>query len=131
MSGDPIPRLFAAASALTGTIVLMVRSEPSWTGLLIGLSCLGLWGLGTLASKSGAPLPLTRPARPIVLKAVIVEPRQPPPELLLARPLPNHQSGANHQAGANHHEIMVRPTQLPEVPTYRQRVVGRQMRGGR
>ncbi|SFM21840.1 energy transducer TonB [Methylobacterium pseudosasicola] len=111
MSGDPTPRLFAAAAALTGAAFLMVRSEPSWTGILVGLACLALWALGTLAAKPDKPLALTKPSRPMVLKAVIVETPRAKPDLLLLPP--------------------PRPTQLPEVPTHRQRVVGQRTRGRR
>lgn len=100
MSGDPTPRLLAAAAALTGAAFLMVRTEPSWTGVLVGLACLALWALGTLAAK---PLVLAKPSRPMVLEAVIVETPRAKPDLLLPAP--------------------VRPTRLPEVTTYRQRTV--------
>jgi len=107
MSGDPTPRLLAAASALTGAAALMVRSEPSWTGVLVGLSCLALWAVGTLASRPGKPLALTKPARPVVLEAVIVE--RPRPPLLLPPPR------AAEAAAADLH-----PTDLGKVPTRRQ-----------
>ena len=103
MSGDPTPRLLAAAAALTGAAFLMVRTEPSWTGVLVGLACLALWALGTLAAKPGRHLVLDTPSRPMVLEAVIVETPRAKPDLLLPPP--------------------VRPTRLPEVPTYRQRTV--------
>ncbi|WP_187193605.1 MULTISPECIES: energy transducer TonB [unclassified Methylobacterium] len=90
MSGDPTPRLLAAASALTGAASLMVRSEPSWTGVLVGLSCLALWAAGTLASRPGKPLALTKSARPVVLEAVIVERPRPP---LLPPPPPRLADG--------------------------------------
>ncbi|MDP4006915.1 energy transducer TonB [Methylobacterium sp. NEAU K] len=119
ISGDPTPRLFAAAAALTGTAVLMYRSEPSREGVLIGLSCLALWALGTLASKPGKPLPLTKPARPMGLKTVIVEtPRT--PQLLLPAPGP-----------AERREVLGLPAALPEVPTHRQRVIERHTGRGR
>jgi len=119
MSGDPTPRLFAAAAALTGAASLMVRSEPSWTGVGVGLICLALWAIGTLAAKSGKPLALTEPARPIVLKAVVVETPRARPDLLQALPPPLHP------------DIVARPTQLPVAPTHRQRVVGRHTGGRR
>lgn len=79
MSGDPTPRLFAAAASLLGTGILMCRAEPSWDGILIGLLCLGLWALGTLAAR---PLPLTEPVR--ARAAVVVETPRARPELLPA-----------------------------------------------
>ncbi|MCJ2139653.1 energy transducer TonB [Methylobacterium sp. E-066] len=106
MSGDPTPRLFAAAAALTGAAFLMVRSEPSWTGVGFGLACLALWAIGTLAAKSGKPLALTKPARPLVLEAVVVETPRAKPELLPALPS---------------------PTRLPESPSHRQRVIERRI----
>ncbi|MCJ2057286.1 energy transducer TonB [Methylobacterium sp. J-048] len=120
MSGESSPRLFAAAAALTGAAFLMVRSEPSWTGVLVGLSCLALWGLGTLAAKPGRPRTLTKLSRPVVLEAVVVETTRAKPELLLpAPPRPVRQA------------IAARPTQLPAVPSHRQRVVERHVRGRR
>ncbi|MGH1573619.1 energy transducer TonB [Methylobacterium sp. P31] len=115
ISGDPTPRLFAAAASLTGTGVLMCRSEPSWGGILIGLLCLGLWALGTLAAR---PMRLARPAqprRPMVLEAVVETPRA-APELL---PAPQRAARAGNPVG---------PSRLPEVPTHRQRVVERYTR---
>ena len=105
-SVDPTPRLLAAAAALTGTGILMCRAEPSWDGLLIGLLCLGLWVLGTLAARSARP---ARAARPIVLEAVVVETPRARPELL---PAPRPARPAN-------------VPRLPELPTHRQRVVER------
>lgn len=119
MSGDPTPRLLAAAAALTGAAFLMLRSEPSWTGVLVGLACLALWALGTLAAKPGRTLALTKPSRPMVLEAVVVETPRSRPELLQAPPRPDRQA------------IAVRPTQLPEVPSRRLRVTERRMRGRR
>ncbi|XYD09149.1 energy transducer TonB [Methylobacterium sp. NMS12] len=113
-SADPTPRLFAAAAALTGTGILMCRTEPSWDGILIGLFCLGLWALGTLGAR---PERAVRPAparRPIVLEAVVVETPRSPPELLPA-PRP---AAARDRTPAGF-------ARLPEVPTHRQRVVQR------
>lgn len=111
-SGDPTPRLFAAVASLTGTGILMCRAEPSWDGILIGLSCLGLWVLGTLAARSARPV---RPARPMVLEAVVIETPRAPPELLPAR----RAARAGRPVPA---------TLLPDVPTHRQRMVERQRR---
>jgi len=108
-SVDPTPRLFAAVAALTGTGILMCRAEPSWDGILIGLLCLGLWALGTLAAR---PVRSARPARPRVLEAVVVETPRARPELLPA-PRPARPATA---------------PRLLDVPTHRQRVVGRQRR---
>ena len=119
MSGDPTPRLLAAAAALTGAAFLMLRSEPSWTGVLVGLACLALWGLGTRAAKPGRTAALTKPPPPMVLEAVGVETPGSRPELLPAPPRPDRQA------------IAVRPTQLPEVPSRRLRVTERRMRGRR
>ncbi|MCJ2137503.1 energy transducer TonB [Methylobacterium sp. J-026] len=107
ISGDPTPRLFAAAAALTGTGILMCRAEPSGDGILVGLLCLGLWALGTLAARPTRP---ARPVRPMVLEAVVVETPRAPPELLPA-PRP---------AG-----LRTAPARGPGLPTHRQRVVER------
>jgi hypothetical protein len=120
MSGDPTPRLLAAAAALTGAAFLMLRTEPSWTGVLVGLACLALWALGTLAARPGRSLALTKPSRPLVLEAVVVETPRARPELLL--PAPPHPV---------RRDIAVRPTQLPDVPRHRRRVTERHMRGRR
>ncbi|MCJ2069275.1 energy transducer TonB [Methylobacterium sp. J-030] len=106
-SGDPTPRLFAAAASLTGTGILMCRAEPSWDGILIGLLCLGLWALGTVAARTPRA---ARPARPMMLEAVVVETPRAPPELL---PAPRR---AGPPAFAS---------RLPEGPPHRQRVVER------
>jgi hypothetical protein len=112
-SGDPTPRLFAAAASLTGTGILMCRAEPSWAGLLIGLASLALWALGTLAARPTRLAKPARPIRPVVLEAVVVaRPPAPPAPLLLPAPQPAVRAGG--PAGAPH---------LPEVPTHRQRVV--------
>ncbi|MEL6064858.1 MULTISPECIES: energy transducer TonB [unclassified Methylobacterium] len=114
MSGDPTPRLFAAVASLTGTGILMCRTEPSWDGILIGLLCLGLWALGTLAARPArAPV---RPARPMVLEAVIVETPRAGQALL---PAP-HPTGRPHGPGA--------ASRLTEAPTHRQRVIERYTR---
>ncbi|MHB2207853.1 energy transducer TonB [Methylobacterium sp. CM6257] len=116
ISDDPTPRLFAAAASLTGTGVLMCRSEPTWDGILIGLLCLGLWALGTLAAR---PMRLTRPVpprRPMVLEAVAVETPRAAPELLPAPPRAARGGSP------------VAPSRLPEVPTHRQRVIERYTR---
>ena len=118
MSDDPIPRLFAATAALGGTTILMLRSEPSWEGILIGLSCLGLWALGRLASTPGRPLRLTKPARTKMPRAVIVERPRPPPELL-----PAPSTGGR--------DILMLSTRLPEVPVHRQAMIERYRRPGR
>lgn len=117
ISGDPTPRLFAAAAALTGTGVLMCRSEPSWDGILVGLLCLGLWALGTLAARPARPLRRARPVRPMrpmILEAVVVETPRAVPLLLPAR-----RMTARVPAAAS---------QLPTVPTHRQRVIERYTR---
>ncbi|MFC6742435.1 hypothetical protein ACFQEW_27490 [Methylobacterium tardum] len=82
ISGDPTPRLFAAGAALTGTGILMCRSEPSWDGILVGLLCLGLWALGTLAARPARPSRRARPTRPMILEAVVVETPRAAPLLL-------------------------------------------------
>ncbi|MCJ2064684.1 energy transducer TonB [Methylobacterium sp. J-088] len=108
-SGDPTPRLLAALAALTGTGILMCRTEPSWDGILIGLLCLGLWALGTLAAR---PRRLPRPARPMMLEAVIVEtPRA--PLALLPAPRP---------------AVPVPAPRLLDVPMQRPRAVARRRR---
>ncbi|MCJ2020217.1 energy transducer TonB [Methylobacterium sp. E-065] len=108
-SGDPTPRLLAALAALTGTSILMCRTEPSWDGILIGLLCLGLWALGTLAVRPTRP---PRPARPMMLEAVIVEtPRA--PLALLPAPRP---------------AVPVPAPRLLDVPTQRPRAVARRRR---
>lgn len=109
-SGDPTPRLFAAVASLTGTGILMCRTEPSWDGILIGLLCLGLWAVGTLAARTTRPV---RPARPLVLKAVVVETPRARPELL---PAPRPAGRALVPAAA---------ARRPEMPTHRQRVAER------
>ncbi|MGU3662631.1 energy transducer TonB [Methylobacterium sp. A49B] len=115
-SGDPTPRLFAAAASLTGTGILMCRAEPSWDGILIGLLCLGLWALGTFAARPDRGPRPARSTRPRVLEAVILETPRAIPELL---PAPRPVSRAAVPAGASH---------LPEAPTHRQRVVERYTR---
>lgn len=114
ISGDPTPRLFAAAAALTGTGILMCRSEPSWDGILVGLLCLGLWALGTLAARSARPLRRARPLRPMILEAVVVETPRAAPLLLPAR-----RMTARVPAAAS---------ELPAMPTHRQRVIERYTR---
>ncbi|WP_457106757.1 energy transducer TonB [Methylobacterium sp. P5_C11] len=116
-SGDPTPRLFAAAASLTGTGILMCRTEPSWDGILIGLLCLGLWALGTFAARPMRPtVPAPPRRRPIVLEAVVVETPRYPLELLPApRPAAGRSGGAP-------------PSRLPDVPTHRQRVIERYTR---
>ncbi|MCJ2048664.1 energy transducer TonB [Methylobacterium sp. J-070] len=111
-SGDPTPRLLAAAASLTGTGILMCRPDPSVDGILIGLLCLGLWALGTLAARPGRVARPARSARPRVLEAVILETPRAIPQLLPA-PRPASRAGASR---------------LPEVPTHRQRVVERHTR---
>ncbi|MCJ2085257.1 energy transducer TonB [Methylobacterium sp. E-005] len=113
-SVDPTPRLFAAAAALTGTGILMCRTEPSWDGILLGLLCLGLWALGTLAARPSRP---ARPARPLMLEAVVVETPRAPPELL---PAPRPAAGRA--------AVPLLATRPPEVPTHRQRVAERHTR---
>src|ERR1700750_836086 len=113
MSADPPPRLFAAGASLIGTGILMCRAEPSGDGVLIGLLCLGLWALGTLAAR---PLQLTKtapagwarraPVCPMVLDAVAIEAPRARPELL---PAPRATVRAPVPAGA---------AQLPEVLTH-------------
>lgn len=119
-SADPTPRLFAAAAALTGTGILMCRTEPSWDGILIGLFCLGLWALGTfgtLAARPGRPVRSAPRMRPIVLEAVVVETPRFPPELLPAPRPPAARDCA-----------LAGPSRLPELPSHRQRVVERYTR---
>jgi len=113
-SGDPTPRLFAAGAALTGTGILMCRSEPSWDGILVGLLCLGLWALGTLAARPARPSRRARPKRPMILEAVVVETPRAAPLLL---PAPRMPAGVPTAA-----------SRLPEVLTHRQRVVERHIR---
>jgi hypothetical protein len=113
-SGDPTPRLFAAGAALTGTGILMCRSEPSWDGILVGLLCLGLWALGTLAARPARPSRRARPTRPMILEAVVVETPRAAPLLL---PPPRMTAGVPTAA-----------SRLPEVLTHRQRVVERHTR---
>ena len=117
-SGDPTPRLFAATAALTGTGLLMCRTEPSWDGVLIGLLCLGLWALGTVAARS-ARAPAPGPARPMVLEAVIVETPRTPQALL---PAPRT---------AGRTDAPVSAARLSVVPTHRQRVAERHTRRSR
>jgi hypothetical protein len=114
ISGDPTPRLFAAVAALTGTGLLMCRSEPSWDGILAGLLCLGLWGLGTLAARPARPLRRARPRRPMILEAVVVETPRAAPELL---PAPRTTA-----------RVPAASPWLPAVPPHRQRVVERYTR---
>ena len=125
-SGDPTPRLVAAAASLTGTGILMCRPDPSVDGILIGLLCVGLWALGTLAARPSRAGRGSSSARPRVLEAVILEtPRfetrgfEPRPAMLELLPAPRAASHAAGPAGVAH---------LPEVPTHRQRVVTRQRR---
>jgi hypothetical protein len=113
-SGDPTPRLFAAGAALTGTGILMCRSEPSWDGILVGLLCLGLWALGTLAARPARRSRRARPTRPMILEAVVVETPRAAPLLL---PAPRMSAGVPTAAA-----------RLPEVLTHRQRVVERHIR---
>ncbi|MEE7503292.1 energy transducer TonB [Methylobacterium sp. C33D] len=116
-SADPTPRLFAAAAALTGTGILMCRTEPSWDGILIGLFCLGLWALGTLAARPERPVRPAPARRPLVLEAVVVETPRAPMELLPApRPAAARDRTPPGSSG------------LPDVPTHRQRVVERSTR---
>jgi hypothetical protein len=115
-SGDPTPRIFAAAASLIGTGILMCRQEPSWDGLAIGLASLGLWAVGTLAARPAQAVGAARPARPQVLEAVIVETPRAAPQLLPA-PRPATRAGAS--AG---------PSWLAGAPTHRQRMVERQAR---
>jgi hypothetical protein len=112
-SADPTPRLLAAGASLTGTGILMCRTEPSWDGILIGLLCLGLWALGTLATRPGAVTRPTRTMRPVLLEAVVVERPRPPPLLL-----PAPRTSADDRAGSS-------PSRLPDRPTHRPRVIGR------
>ncbi|MCJ2097442.1 energy transducer TonB [Methylobacterium sp. E-046] len=120
-SGDPTPRLFAAAASLTGTGILMSRPDPSLEGILIGLLCLGLWALGTLAAWPSRTVRPARSTRPRVLEAVILEaPRfdtrrfDTRPALPVLLPAPRPAPRAMVQAGA---------PRRPEVPTHRQRVI--------
>lgn len=115
-SGDPTPRLLAAVASLTGTGILMCRTEPSWDGILIGLLCLGLWALGTLGSLGTRAARRARAAQPLVLEAVVVETPRARPELL---PAPRPAGRAHLPANA---------ARLPQAPTYRQRAVERQTR---
>ena len=104
--GDPTPRLLAAMASLTGTGILMCRTEPSWDGILIGLLCLGVWALGTLAVRPTRPL---KPARPVMLEAVIVEtPRAPP--VLLPAPRPAAPVPAPRLLEAPTHRVAERYT---------------------
>ena len=125
-SGDPTPRLFAAAASLSGSGILMCRPDPSLDGILIGLLCLGLWALGTLAARPSRAGRRSHPARPRVLEAVILEtPRvevrrfEPRTTTLELLPAPRAASQAAGPAGAS---------PLLKVPTHRQRVVTRQRR---
>ena len=115
-SGDPTPRLLAAAASLTGTGILMCRADPSLDGILTGLLCLGLWALGTVAARLSRLRGPVRPARPQVLEAIILETPRHALELL---PAPRPSSRAVERADAS---------LLPAVPTYRQRVVERYTR---
>lgn len=115
-SADPTPRLFAATAAFTGAGILMCQTEPSWDGILIGLFCLGLWALGTLAARPGRPARPARAMRPVVLEAVIVETPRSMPELL---PAPRPVTSDRPRPGA---------PRLLDVPTHRQRVVERYTR---
>ncbi|MEE7448683.1 energy transducer TonB [Methylobacterium radiotolerans] len=116
-SADPTARLFAAGAALTGTGILMCRTEPSWDGILIGLFCLGLWALGTCAARPGRPARPAPARRPIVLEAIVVETPRAPPELL---PAPRPAAARDRTPSGF--------SRLPEVPTHRQRVVERHTR---
>ena len=125
-SGDPTPRLLAAAASLTGTGILMCRPDPSLDGILIGLLCLGLWALGTLAARPSRSSGAARRARPRVLEAVILEadrfeaPRFEAPRFEAPRaalellPAPPPAPRAGGPAGA---------ARLSEVSTQRQRAV--------
>jgi hypothetical protein len=118
-SVDPTPRLLAAAASLTGTGILMCRPEPSRDGILVGLLCLGLWAVFTLAARPVRRPAPARPVRPRMLEAVVVETPRAEPELLPApRPAAGLLPGPPRRHG-------ILPEMPPEMPPHPQRVVAR------